>query len=206
VDSERLVRAGYERVGERYEEWSERVDSAPRDHYVSVFEDLVVEDGRVVELGCGTGLATRVLVQRFNVVAVDFSARCLAHAMQSAPSANYVLADITRLAFPSRSLDRVACFYSLIHIPREKQPDVLESAAAWLRPGGAFVATMGSHDLPSKVETDWLGAPMFWSFYDAPTNISMVRNAGFRITDAAEVTQHDDGKAFSLLWIAAVRE
>jgi SAM-dependent methyltransferase len=169
VDSERLVRAGYERVGERYEEWSERVDSAPRDHYVRVFEDLVVEDGRVVELGCGTGLATRILVQRFNVVAVDFSARCLAHAMQSAPSANYVLADITRLAFPSRSLDGVAR-------PSEQGRDRLARRTNVLE------------------------------LLRRPTNISMVRNAGFRITDAAEVTQHDDGKAFSLLWIAAVRE
>jgi SAM-dependent methyltransferase len=206
VEAERLVRAGYEQVAERYESWSKRVDQAPREHYLGVLGDRVTPGGRILELGCGTGLATRVLVRHGDVIAVDFSRACLLRSRQSAPIAKYLLADITQLAFRPGSFDAVACFYSLIHVPREKHRQVLESVASWLRPGGTLVATMGCHDLPNKVEQDWMGAPMFWSFYDTATNIELLRTARLTVVEATEVNQEDEDKSFSLLRIVATRD
>ncbi len=83
VDPKRLVREGYERAASEYEAWSDRVDARPRSHYLTVLADLVEPGAKVLELGCGTGLATSDLAKRFDVVGVDFSAACLERARET---------------------------------------------------------------------------------------------------------------------------
>ncbi len=169
VDPKRLVREGYERAASEYEAWSARVDARPRSHYLSVLNDLVGPGAKVLDLGCGTGLATSDLTKRFDVVGVDFSAACLERARRNAPRARYVQADITRVGIRPAAFDAVVAFYSLIHVPRDEQGGVFRQAAQWLRPGGAFVATLGSRDLPAGTNGDWRGVEMYWSSYDVQT-------------------------------------
>jgi SAM-dependent methyltransferase len=203
VDPKRLVREGYERAASEYEAWSARVDARPRSHYLTVLADLVEPGAKVLELGCGTGLATSDLAERFDVVGVDFSTACLERARWNAPRARYVQADITRLGIRPTALDAVVAFYSLIHVPRHEQGEVFGQAAQWLRPGGVFVATLGSADLPAGTDDDWRGVEMYWSSYDVQTNLALAGDAGFDVLSARVVPQEEDGKIFSFLWLVA---
>ena len=110
---------------------------------------------------------------------------------------------MTALDFPPQSFDGVAAFFSLIHIPREEQPPLLARIASWLRPGGLFVATMGVRDEAGDVEEDWLGAPMYFSHYDAATNRRLVEQSGLRLLSANEETQEEDGRPVTFLWVVA---
>jgi len=204
VDPKRLVREGYERAAGEYEAWSARVDAGPRSHYLSVLGDLVDPGAKVLELGCGTGLATSELAKRFDVVSVDFSAACLELARRNAPRTRYVQADITRLGVRPAAVDAVVAFYSLIHVPREEQGAVFAHAAQWLCPGGVLLATLGSGDLPAGTDDDWRGVEMYWSSYDAQTNLALIADSGFEILAAQEVPQQeDDGKVVTFLWVVA---
>ncbi len=203
MDPKRLVREGYERAASEYEAWSARVDARPRSHYLSVLEDLVEPAANVLDLGCGTGLATRELTKRFDVVGVDFSAACLERARRNAPRARYVQADITSLGLRPGAFDAVVAFYSLIHVPREEQGGVFIEAAQWLRPGGVLLATLGSRDLPAGTDDDWRGVEMYWSSYDVETNVALAADVGFDVRSARVLPQEEDGKLFSFLWLVA---
>jgi SAM-dependent methyltransferase len=168
-----------------------------------VLADLVEPGAKVLELGCGTGLATSDLAERFDVVGVDFSAACLERARRNAPRARYVQADITRLGIRPTALDAVVAFYSPIHVPRHEQGEVFGKAAQWLRPGGVFVATLGSADLPAGTDDDWRGVEMYWSSYNVQTNLALAGDAGFDVLSARVVPQEEDGKVFSFLWLVA---
>lgn len=94
-------------------------------------------------------------------------------------------------------------FYSIIHVPRDEQPGLLRGIAGWLKPGGLFVAVMGAADVAEDMQSDWLGAPMYWSHFDSATNQRLVQEAGLRIVRAREETTLEDGVPVTFLWMIA---
>lgn len=206
-DPKQLVARGYDLIAARYLAWSGTNPSQERMAALAHLLTLLpVEGADVLELGCGAGLpVTAALAQHHHVVGVDGSAAQIALARQHVPNARFIQQDMLTLDLPPASFDAVAAFYSLIHIPRDELPILLGRVASWLRPGGILFATMGAGDLPGAVETDWLGAPMYWSHYDAPTNRALVQAAGFALLSAEVVPEHEDGTTVRFLWVAARR-
>lgn len=200
----RIVEQGYDRVAARHLTWSAGVRQDERLRYAQELLSRLPNGARVLELGCGQGTpTTKLLAQRFAVTGVDISASQLELARREAPTATFIHADMASLSFPERGFDGVAAFYSLIHVPREEHAGLLARIAGWLRPGGLLVATMGVRDAPGEVEDDWLGAPMFFSHWDAATNRALVEQAGLRIISAREETADEDGAPVTFLWIVA---
>ena len=148
---------------------------------------------------------TSQLAERYEVHGVDISGEQIARARSNVPNATFEQADIEHYAAPAGSYDAVVAFYSLIHVPREKHPDVVRRIGDWLRPGGIFVASFGVHDDPGTVEADWLGAPMFFSHFDERATVALIRAAGFGIVSATVIDEpeHDGTSAF--LWVVARR-
>ena len=205
--AKRIVAEGYDAVAERYITWSAAIPDASRARYTQTLLDGLPEGAALLELGCGAGApTTRALATRFAVTGVDISTRQIALARELVPAATFIQSDMTALDFPPASFDGVAAFFSLIHVPREEQAPLLARIASWLRPGGLFVASMGVRDNEGDVEEDWLGAPMYFSHYDAATNRSLVQRASLRIVSANEETQVEDGQPVTFLWIVAYKE
>ncbi len=72
----------------------------------------------------------------------------------------------------------------------------------WLKPGGRFVASLGSGECPGWMG-EWLGAEMFFSHYDASTYELLVRAVGLNIEHAELIDQDNDDARF--LWAIARR-
>ncbi len=163
--------------------------------------------GPVLDLGCGAGVpATAWLAARFTVTGVDISARQIELARQRLPGARLLHADLAgpdlaRL-LPAASFDAIIALYALIHIPRSEHPTVLGRIHAWLRPGGAFLATWPMTAWEGS-EDDWegWGAPMWWSHHGADANLALLRSAGFTVEDATPRTQGGE----TWLWVRARR-
>jgi SAM-dependent methyltransferase len=196
--AKRIVEQGYDRVAERYLAWGAGIRQDER------LRDRLPVGADVLELGCGAGLpTTRLLAERFSVTGVDISARQLELARRAVPTATLLHADMASVSFPPRRFDGVAAFFSLIHVPRAEHAALLGCIATWLRPGGLLVATMGVRDNPGDRENDWLGAPMFFSHWDAATNRQLVEQTGLHIISAREEIADEDGAPVAFLWVVA---
>jgi SAM-dependent methyltransferase len=203
-DPKKIVADGYDEIAQRYLAWSALDPSPERMRYLGRLLDLLPSGAEVLELGCGAGVpVTQALAEHCRVTGVDISAEQIALAERHVPDATFIRADITTLGFPAGSFDAVVAFYTLIHVPRAEHAALLARIAGWLRPRGLLFATMGAHDSPDGVEPDWLGAPMFFSHFDAETNRDMVRRAGFEILTAEVVPEDEDGETVEFLWVAA---
>lgn len=203
-DPKRVVAAGYDRIAERYAAWTGETLLDERAQFVSLLCERLPGGAEILELGCATGVpTTRELVKRFSVTGVDISARSIALARERVPEATFVTADITRLDLPPSCFDAVIAFYAITHVPREEHAPLLRNIARWLRPGGLFVASMGAGDDPGTIEDDWLGAPMYFSAFDAATNRRLVREAGLELLSAEEITSDEDGVPVTFLWVVA---
>ena len=90
-------------------------------------------------------------------------------------------------------------------IPRADLPGLLGAVRRWLRPGGILIASMGAQDAPDAVETDWLGAPMFFSHHGTKKNRALGRRAGFELEEAVVEEEPEDRHAALFLWVVARR-
>ena len=197
-----IVAAGYDAIAERYLEWTGGVQV--RNYYLEQFYDLVPAGGHVLDLGCGAGVpVAKKLAERVSVVGVDISATQVALARQRVPEASFINADMMAVAFLPETFDGISAFFSLTHLPRDEHAAMLRRIAAWLRPGGVFVASMGDFGSDDVTENDWLGAPMFFSHFDAATNSQLIRSAGLQPFHEEVVEHVEDECVVRFLWIIA---
>ena len=204
MSPEQIVSSGYDQIAEIYTDWTKEVQKGQRDKYIEVLLKELPSRAEVLDLGCGAGIpATSDLAKHFVVTGVDISARMIALARGNVPSAKFIQADMTEINFMPNSFDAAVSFYSMIHVPRDKQQRLLNNIASWLRPGGILVATMGANSAQMILEKDWMGVPMFWSVYDAETNLRLIREAGLEIMSRKKVRENVLGQAVTFLWITA---
>ncbi|HEY2868476.1 MAG TPA: class I SAM-dependent methyltransferase [Gaiellales bacterium] len=173
----------------------------PRDRFVEEFAGMVRPGGRVLDLGCGAGVpSTRRLAESFSAVGVDISAEQIARARQNIPGAELIRADVRDVDFPARSFDGVCALYSISHVPREDHARLFASVRRWLRPGGVFLASLGSGDLAGSTG-EWLGVPMFFSSHSAPENRRLLDEAGLEAVRDEIVTMHEPEGDVTFHWV-----
>jgi hypothetical protein len=206
-DSKRLVAQGYDTIADRYTVWAQRVRAEERARYTQLLYETLPVHATLLELGCDAGLpTTRTLAQHFRVIGVDISAQQLARAKRHVPTATFIHADMTGLAFARPCCDAVVAFYSLRHVPRQEYAARFRAIASWVHPGGWFLATLGLGDLEAGLDAAWLGVPMYWSSFDRSTSLHLLREAGFVVQRACEETADEDGVGVTFLWVLARRE
>jgi hypothetical protein len=70
-----------------------------------------------------------------------------------------------------------------------------------LKPAGLALLCLGAGDSPDD-EDDFLGAAMYWSHYDAKTNLRLLRECGFAVVWARMITDNLDPDAVHLFVLA----
>jgi 2-polyprenyl-3-methyl-5-hydroxy-6-metoxy-1,4-benzoquinol methylase len=101
----------------------------------------------VVDLGCGTGYFTGLLVEQgFHVQAADLVERNLAALRQFHPGVEAVQADLTDLPFADQSFDAAFCLEVLEHIDDDRR--ALTEIARVLKTGGRLFLTTPNRDAP----------------------------------------------------------
>jgi cyclopropane fatty-acyl-phospholipid synthase-like methyltransferase len=203
-DPKKIVEQGYDAIGRRYTAWAATDETDLRMRYVFKLLDRLPVGSRVLELGCGAGVpVAKALVDGYEVVGVDISTEQLSLAKLNAPTARFVRADMGSVDFRGGAFDAVIALYSITHVPRVEHADLLTRIRGWITPRGYVLVTMGSGDDPGTVDKDWLGAPMFFSSFDADTNRQLIDGAGFEIIEANVIVQHEEGRRVAFLWVLA---
>jgi SAM-dependent methyltransferase len=202
ADPKELVALGYDRIAETYLLRHGR--SEVREHWLGELLVLLPARARVLDLGCGAGIpvARKLVGCGFDVIGVDGSGRQLELARGNVPEAELVHADMTSIDFDRASFNAVIAFYSITHVPREEHGMLLRRIAGWLKPGGVFMASLGSGQC-EEWSGKWLGAEMYFSHYDSDANKRLVCDAGLTIERAEVVNQDNEDAQF--LWIIARR-
>jgi SAM-dependent methyltransferase len=201
MDPSSMVRQGYDRVADRYLRMREEHGDDVR--LLRDLERRLPARSRVLDVGCGAGIPIALrLSRKFQVTGVDFSPRQIALARSNVPGARFLCSDMRELHLPSASFDAICCVYAMIHVPRRSHAKILRVFARLLGPSGLLLVCMGAEDLPSQCEPDYLGAPMYWSHYDAATNLRLVRDAGFRVIWSRLVRDPTDPRASHLFVLA----
>lgn len=195
--------AGYDAMIDTWESWSCLITDDPRDEWCAALAGRLAPGARVVELGCGGGAAETIQLARcFRLTGVDLSDAQLRRARRRVPGAVFIREDLTEVVFDAGSIDAVAAFYVLNHVPRDLLPGLFGCVHDWLAPGGLFLTALGVSDTPAWTG-EWLGAPTFFSSYPAGRNRELLCGAGFELLRDELVTiQEPEGPA-EFQWVLA---
>lgn len=179
-----LVRAGYDDVAERY--LAERTVEGADIEALARLTRRLPGGARLLDAGCGAGVpVSRALVDAgIATVGLDLSRRQLELARALVPECATVQADLAVLPFADARFDAVVSYYAIIHVPRTEHATVFAEVRRVLRPGGLALLCLGAGDVPEDEDPEsWLGTPMFWSHFDAPTNLTLLTDAGLDVVE-----------------------
>jgi ubiquinone/menaquinone biosynthesis C-methylase UbiE len=131
------TRCSYDVSAADYAEWiAGELAVKPLDRAVlTAFAELV--EGRVADIGCGTGRITAFLQDRgVQAFGIDLSPAMVAEASRRHPGLHFTEGTMTALAIEDESLGGLVAWYSTIHIPDAHLPAVLAEFHRTLTPGG----------------------------------------------------------------------
>lgn len=161
-----VVRASYDRVADNYVDMNlGDITTYPWlrtaiDGFAAAVQDL----GPVLDVGCGPGTVTAYLAERgLDVSGVDLSPRMIDHAQRLHPNLRFAVASATELDLADSSMGGILGWWSLFNLPRHILPQVLDSFARALVPGGHLIigTHLGDGDLH---RTEAYGAvPVTWT-------------------------------------------
>src|SRR5882672_1583461 len=177
-DVKTFVAEGYDACGEAYTAARAPASVA----WLALLTELLADGAAVLDIGCGSGVpVARALAQRFAVTAVDISAGQIERARRNVPSATFIHGDIMSLAFTQASFDAVVMLYTLFHLPRDEQPELLARIRGWLKPDGVLLATLARTSHHGYVEDDFFGTSMYWSHFAEADYDPILRRAGLAV-------------------------
>jgi len=98
------------------------------------------EAGLILDVGCGTGFATRELARIGNTIGVDREIRFLKAAKASAAfrAEAFIRGDASHLPFRAETFD-LACMYDLLHHAKDREGAVEEAMRVLRKRGHLFV-------------------------------------------------------------------
>lgn len=190
------LKATYDNIAPEYNEWTTRhhpIRLAYIDKLCSALPKLVDPNSTpvVLELGCGSGdpvLST--LLSRnpqLKVIANDLSDAQLDLARKNLASdvdrIDFRPGDMTKITSEDGSLTAVIALYSIIHLEREEQVEMLHRIHRWLEPGGCLLANFSGEDSEGQVADGWLHEKgwIFFSGYSVADTVQNLQTAGFEV-------------------------
>ena len=178
MDNKETVKAGYNAIAAKYV--ATRNENSEDVQLLQELVQRLPEKARILDAGCGAGVpVTKYLSRFYDVTGVDFAEEQIQLARQLVPQAQFLCQDITQLTFPDNSFDAICSYYAIIHIPRQEHQPLLQNFYRMLRPSGLALLCLGANDLENDIAEDYLGIRMYWSHFDAETNLRMLETCGF---------------------------
>ncbi|WP_371518572.1 class I SAM-dependent methyltransferase [Kitasatospora sp. NBC_01300] len=141
-------------------------------------------DGPVAELGCGPGRVTHHLHGLgLDVRGIDLSPRMVELARATYPGLDFAEGSLFDLPLRDGELTGAVAWYSIIHTPAERLPEVFAEFARVLAPGGHLLLAFQVGDEPLRIDRPF-GHPVALDFRrQQPDRIAeLVRVAGLRLT------------------------
>jgi Methylase involved in ubiquinone/menaquinone biosynthesis len=133
----------------------------------------IAPETKVLDLCCGAGPATQVLVARSrHVTGLDASPNAIKRARERVPQADYVEAFAEKMPFSDNQFDLVHTSTALHEMEPEQLRQILQEVYRVLKPGGIF--TFVDFHAPAN-PLYWVGVSLFLTLFETETAWKLIQ-------------------------------
>ena len=170
--------SSYDNIAETYLASRDRLKSGK---YVQQLLKYLPKNSTILDLGCGAGVPVDDLLIKagHSIIGIDISSEQIKLARKNCPGGEFWISDIEDLVMSQYRVQAVVSFYTIFHIPREKQGELLKKMASFLPKGGMLLITMGDREFEG--EHTLHGVKMWSSQFGTAKNRKIVEGVGFKI-------------------------
>ncbi|OBJ40467.1 methyltransferase [Mycolicibacterium mucogenicum] len=202
------TRDGYDRAAAHYvRRFQNHLDDRPLDRaMIGAFTELVDPGASVLDVGCGTGVATAALAAAgLDVTGIDLSPNMIGQARQHYPGLEFRVGSMLDLDVADGSIGGLCAWYSIIHVPDAHLPRVFAEFRRVLVPDGVLLLAFQVGDEP-RVLTDFDGELVDLTFIRRrPAAVAqLLSTSRFRVY-AETVRQPDDSESTPQAYLIARR-
>ena len=163
----KLNKRAWDNIGKKYDDKTE----TPISDIFTTFTEKLPEKGKVLDLGCGTGLPyARHLVEKgFNVLGVDLSEEMVKVASKNVPEASFVQLSMNEITYRDE-FDGVVSSFSMLLLPPDLFKETASQIYSALVEGGYLYLSLNepagiSDDPDSEVYVNIMGQDMYSRAY-----------------------------------------
>ncbi|WP_416484635.1 class I SAM-dependent methyltransferase [Streptomyces sp. CL12] len=175
----------YDTVAEDYaEHFANPLADKPLERaLLAAFAEQVGPGAAVADLGCGPGAVTGHLAALgVDAFGLDLSAAMLAVARREHPGLRFEQGSMLDLPLPDGGLAGAVSWYSSIHTPDERLPELFAELYRVLAPGGRLLLAFQTGTEPRRLENPW-GHPVTLDFRRRRPEdmVRLLTDAGFTL-------------------------
>jgi SAM-dependent methyltransferase len=140
MDKSKQASSVYDKIAKSYAE-----EFSKPSEYLNEFLDLLPNNSKILDAGCGVGVDSGFVNSKgFEVIGLDLSKEMVNIAKEKFPEIDFREQDIRELDFSPESFDGIIASCSLIHIPKNDVPYLLEKFSQILNENGIiYIALKG---------------------------------------------------------------
>lgn len=115
--------------------------------------------GRILDLGCGTGYGSKILLEKESeVYGIDNSQEAIDYAEKNYPGPKYICCSVEKLPFEDNFFDAICAFEIIEHVQNSEK--ALEEVCRVLKKNGElFISTPNPRNLKNALKHVLLGKP-----------------------------------------------
>ena len=148
--------------------------------HVIGFADLLEDDFKVLDIGCGPGNVAKQLcaLKRLEITGIDLSSEMLEIAKANVPDGIFYLQDSRKASFPPEKFDAVVLSFSLVHLDDDEMNEVLANAVKWLRSSGYLYVSFMEGKQPGFEMTSFSQQPIYFNYFQETEITDILKKSG----------------------------
>lgn len=165
---------------------------------LELFTQFLPEQGKVLDLGCGTGMKSKWLHKKgFNVLGSDLSDEMIQLAKEITPEARFKVLDMFELDTLEETFDGIVMHASLLHVPKARIQEVLKTVKNKLNDKGLVYIVVKERWEDQEQEETKKGNEYgyeyerFFSYFDIGEVDKVLTELGFEVVSS---TSTDNGR------------
>jgi len=125
------------------DEWTDGHYGSWGQESINKFVALFLSGSEILDLGCGSGIRSKVLSDAgLKVLGIDFAEKMIVNAGEKVPNAEFKVLDIREIQFLKKKFDGVFAMAILLHFTKKEIPDLLNNIMSIINDGGYLYLTL----------------------------------------------------------------
>lgn len=143
------------------------INYSPYAQHVIEFADLLEDDYKLLDIGCGPGNVAKQLcaLKRLEITGIDFSSEMLEIARANVPEGIFQLQDCRQAKFLSEYFDAIVLSFSIVHLEDNEANEVLANAVKWLKSDGYLYVSFMEGKQAGFETTSFSLQPLYFNYF-----------------------------------------